>query len=314
MPFTYEKIQYRSESCIEITGFTGAARHLSVPERIEGLPVRSIGRHAFAGRGDLQEVYLPGSVRRLNLFAFHNCPNLRRMTVFDSVEDYYDGVIRQCSALDEIEMHCSGRSYALMKEMLGDNDKAMSFLLHIRPSADQSGSDQDAPDQKEEEEDIRLSFPDYALIASENTMARTIQFAYEGGGYQYRQCVRKTEIRYREYDRLFPFMEHDDPSFAAVIATDRLMYPHDLDPAAESKYTAFLREHAEEALKRFIVNSQIERVRLITDKGLADAEAVAAALRTASERKETAICALLMDEGRRSREGAASLTLELEDW
>ena len=132
MPFTYEKIQYRSESCIEITGFTGAARHLSVPDRIEELPVRSIGRHAFAGRGDLQEVYLPGSVRRLNLFAFHNCPNLRRMTVFDSVEDYYDGVIRQCSALDEIEMHCSGRSYALMKEMLGDNDKAMSFLLHIR--------------------------------------------------------------------------------------------------------------------------------------------------------------------------------------
>lgn len=300
MPFTYEKIQYRRENCIEITGFTGEARNLSVPGQIEGLPVRSIGRHAFAGRGDLREVYLPDSIRRLHLFAFHNCARLSRMTLFDSVEDYYDGVIRQCSALDEIEMHCGGRSYALMKEMLGDNDKAMSFLLHIN--------------SKDASEDIRLSFPDYALIASENTMARTIQFAYEGGGYQYRQCVRKKEIRYREYDRLFPFMVHDDPSFAAVIASDRLMYPHDLDPAAESEYTAFLTEHAGEALKRFIMNSQIERVRLITDKGLADAEAVAAALQTASERKETEICALLMDQGRQSRKEPASLTLELEDW
>ena len=299
MPFTYERIQYFGEDCIEITGFDGTVRNLSVPGEIEGLPVRSIGRHAFAGRRDLQEVFVPDSVRRLHLFAFHNCANLGRMTLSDSADDYYDGVIRQCSALDEIEIYIRGDSFALMKEMLGDNDKAMSFLLHMRGDT---------------EEEIRLSFPDYALIASENTMARTIQFAYEGGGYQYRQCVRKKEIRYREYDRLFTFMEHDDPSFAAVIAADRLMYPHDLDPSAASKYTAFLREHAADALKRFIVKGQIDRVRLITEKGLADEEAVASSLAIASERKETAICALLMDSGRQRRKESSTLTLELEDW
>lgn len=295
MPLVYETIEYQREKCLEITGFEGSVKSLTIPEQIGGLAVRSIGRHAFERRADLLEVSLPASLRRLSLFAFHNCANLRKMTLHDSVEDYYDGVIRQCSELETIELY--GESpYALMKEMLGDNDHAMSFHLHL-PA-----------------EEICLSFPSYALIASENTMARTIQFAYEGGGYAYRNCVHKKEIRYREYDRLFSFMEHDDPSFAAIIATDRLMYPHDLDEVSRMRYTEFLRGHAAEALDLFIKRGMIDRVRMITEKGMADENAIAAALRTASDRKETAICALLMESGRKVNKQDAGLSLELEDW
>ena len=301
MPFTYEVIQYRGEDCIEITGYEGTLRSMSVPDEIEGLPVRSIGKHAFAGRRDLEEVSLPDTVRRLSLFAFHNCAKLRGMRLYDSIGDYYDGAIRQCTSLEEIEMVCRGGSYALMKEMLGDNDKEMSFLLHLEGEENQS-------------EDIRLSFPDYALIASENTMARTIQFAYEGGGYAYRNCVRKREIRFREYDRLFSFMERDDASFAAVIASDRLMFPHDLDEAAKRHYTQFLTEHAEQALERFIRSGQIDRVRLLTERGLADSQACAKALRIASELGETAICAVLMESGRETAGKNLNLSMELEDW
>lgn len=295
MPLIYDTIKYQREKCLEITGFEGSVKNLTIPEQIGGLAVRSIGRHAFERRADLLEVSLPASLRRLSLFAFHNCANLRKMTLHDSVEDYYDGVIRQCSELETIELY--GESpYALMKEMLGDNDHAMSFHLHL-PA-----------------EEICLSFPSYALIASENTMARTIQFAYEGGGYAYRNCVHKKEIRYREYDRLFSFMEHDDPSFAAIIATDRLMYPHDLDEVSQRRYTEFLRGHAAEALDLFIRRGMIDRVRMITEKRLADENAIAAALRTASDRKETAICALLMESGRKVNKQDAGLSLELEDW
>ena len=286
MPFTYEKIRYLGEDCIEITGFEGSVRSLTIPDRIEGLAVRSIGKHAFAGRKDLREVVLPPSVKRLCLFAFHNCAALRRMNLYDSVEDYYDGVIRQCTDLEEIEIRLGGQSYAL----------AMSFHL-LLPG-----------------EEIRLSFPEYALIASENTMARTIQFAYEGGGYAYRNCVRKREIRFREYDRLFSFMERDDASFAAVIASDRLMFPHDLDKAAERHYTQFLTEHAEQALERFIRSGQIDRVRLLAERGLADSQACAKALRIASELGETAICAVLMESGRETAGKNQDLSMELEDW
>ena len=44
MPLTYEKIQYLREDCIEITGYEGTVRVLTVPDTIEGLPVRSIRR------------------------------------------------------------------------------------------------------------------------------------------------------------------------------------------------------------------------------------------------------------------------------
>lgn len=295
MPFLYEKTQYRGEDCVEITGHTSASGILTIPDTIEGLPVRSIGKHAFAAGRDLQEVSLPPTLKRLSRFAFHNCGNLKKIRLYTSVDDYYDGALRQCGSLNEIELYADGSSFTLMKELLDDNDHAVSFLLHL-------------PDTK-----ICLSFPDYALIASENTMARTIQFAYEGGGYAYRQCIRNKEIRFREYDRLFPFMEHDDPSFAAVIASDRLMFPHDLDAAAEERYLAFLREHAADALDRFIRQGQIDRVRLVTERGLADAAALSQALVTASERKETAICAVLMESGRQT-EKTQELTLELEDW
>ena len=296
MPFLYKKIDYRGESCIEITGFDGTTRSMTIPDRIEGLPVRSIGKHAFAGSKDVQEVCLPQSLRRLSLFAFHNCSVLRTMSLFDNVDDYYDGVIRQCGALEEITIRGGSGTFALMKEMLEDNDRAMSFHLYLP------------------EGEVRLSFPDYALIASENTMARTIQFAYEGGGYAYRNCLRKREIRFREYDRLFPFMEHDDPEFAAVIASDRLMFAHDLDPSSQKRYTEFLKDHAGEALKSFIRKSRMDKVQLITENGLADKEALSEALKLASERKETAICAVLMESGRDSAGKGQELSLEADDW
>ena len=109
-------------------------------------------------------------------------------------------------------------------------------------------------------------------------------------------------------------MERDDASFAAVIASDRLMFPHDLDEAAKRHYTQFLTEHAEQALERFIRIGQIDRVRLLTERGLADSQACAKALRIASELGETAICAVLMESGRETAGKNQDLSMELEDW
>jgi hypothetical protein len=174
-----------------------------------------------------------------------------------------------------------------MKEMLADNDRAMSFDLHL-PS-----------------EEVRLSFPDYALIASENTMARTIQFAYEGGGYQYRQCVRKKEIRYREYDRLFPRVIPDDPHAALEIAADRLLFPYDLAGVHAQAYEDYLRENAADALLHFVTllneNMGTEasdeaclRLQLMADRGLITQEAADPALRLAADLRLTEACSLIM--------------------
>ena len=71
---------------------------------------------------------------------------------------------------------------------------------------------------------------------------------------------------------------------------------------------------AAQALERFIRSGQIDRVRLLTERGLADAEASAGALKIAPELGETAICAVLMESGRESAGKNQDLELELEDW
>lgn len=306
MPFLYEVCEERGEKFIEITGYDGEISILTVPQQLranaleeaslagnalrtelalsaEMLPVRSIGSHAFEGRRDLREVYLPDTMRRLRAFAFHNCAALRKLSLYDLVEDYYDGVLRHCTSLRLIELYGDGKQYSLMRAILEDNDSAMRFLVHLPQG------------------DIRLSFPEYALIASENTMARTIQFAYEGGGYAYRQCIRKREIRYREYDRLFSFTMRDDPEMAAEIAVDRLMYPYNLDELAKQLYAKFLSENAALALRLFILNREEERILFVAREGFPDEDAILEGLQLASERKETAICAILMDSGKRER-------------
>ena len=55
-------------------------------------------------------------------------------------------------------------------------------------------------------------------------------------------------------------------------------------------------------------------MRLLSERGLADAEASAGALKIASELGETAICAVLMESGRESAGKNEDLSLELEDW
>ena len=104
MPFKFEKQSEKGQPGIEITGFEGNLSFLTIPETIEGLPVRKIGKAAFAGRSDLQEVRLPESVRTLCRNAFYNCPKLKHITLHDGVEDYYDGVIRQCGSLKTIDV------------------------------------------------------------------------------------------------------------------------------------------------------------------------------------------------------------------
>ena len=137
MPFLYEKTEYRGEDCIEITGSTSETRSLTIPDTIEEMPVRSIGRHAFAARNDLQEISLPPTMKRLCRFAFHNCRNLRKIRLFDSVEDYYDGAVRQCGALSEIELVTDGSSFALM--MLVLILLSIGFLRKVDPDSEGGG-------------------------------------------------------------------------------------------------------------------------------------------------------------------------------
>ena len=116
-----------------MTGYDGPVRTLFVPaETADHIPVEEIAGRAFASRADLEELILPESIRCIRSFAFHNCAHLHYVKLSDSVVDYYDGALRQCPELQDIELtlHTPGR-FRLLKELVGDSDAMLPLTIHF---------------------------------------------------------------------------------------------------------------------------------------------------------------------------------------
>ena len=133
MPFTFEIKTERNRTFASVTGYDGPVRTLFVPaETADHIPVEEIAGRAFASRADLEELILPESIRCIRSFAFHNCAHLHYVKLSDSVVDYYDGALRQCPELQDIELtlHTPGH-FRLLKELVGDSDAMLPLTIHF---------------------------------------------------------------------------------------------------------------------------------------------------------------------------------------
>ena len=133
MPFTFEIKTERNRTFASVTGYDGPVRTLFVPaETADHIPVEEIAGRAFASRVDLEELILPESIRCIRSFAFHNCAHLHYVKLSDSVVDYYDGALRQCPELQDIELtlHTPGH-FRLLKELVGDSDAMLPLTIHF---------------------------------------------------------------------------------------------------------------------------------------------------------------------------------------
>lgn len=284
MPFTFEIKTERNRTFASVTGYDGPVRTLFVPaETADHIPVEEIAGRAFASRADLEELILPESIRCIRSFAFHNCAHLHYVKLSDSVVDYYDGALRQCPELQDIELtlHTPGR-FRLLKELVGDSDAMLPLTIHFpvdpeHPRADEhfllpgitaSGVrsvDPDATPLVQSRADgryyatVALTFPSYADNYQEDTMARAIHEHIEGAGYATRQLVTRTGIDFQGYDRQFPRFTYDEPASAVNAAFGRLMHPYRLEPAFRAQYEDYLRAQSPTILPRLLRGEREER-------------------------------------------------------
>ena len=281
-----KKIHKDGHEYIEITGYEGQVQELVVPGEIEGLPVEAIGNHAFSGRQDIRTVWLPESIKTLYGFAFHNCKSLRKITLFDSLDDYYDGVCRQCDALEEIEITVNKSWFEVVRNFLADSDKTLRFMMHIK-----------------DEGDVCLTFPEYVYDFNENTMARTIQFSIAGSGYAYRECVDRRSINYSEYDKLFEKAVIDGNEISENIAVGRLLYPHGLLMGYREKYEQFVRKNDKSIMIRLVGRYETQRSDELLDmiskltayqEKVISEKAIDAALKLSTAKELTRLNAVLM--------------------
>lgn len=64
---------------VTITGYTGTNSIVTVPDRINGKNVIGIGKEAFSGCTNLEEIKLSENVRQIGGRAFYNCSNLKQI-------------------------------------------------------------------------------------------------------------------------------------------------------------------------------------------------------------------------------------------
>ena len=97
-----------SDNTVTITGYSGGATKLIIPDTIDGLPVATIGREAFKNSA-LVEVVIPSSVKKIDWFAFYGCRDLSSVTIPSSVSKIEYGVFDGC---EHLTIHCEKNSYA----------------------------------------------------------------------------------------------------------------------------------------------------------------------------------------------------------
>ncbi len=91
--FTYSVL---SDNTAQITGYSGAAANLVVPDKLDGYTVAEIENFCFSGNKNLVSLKLPDTVTRIGYRAFADCTNLASINYpfnLESVGDYRGGFL-----------------------------------------------------------------------------------------------------------------------------------------------------------------------------------------------------------------------------
>ena len=104
--FNYEVFN----NTVTITKYTGSATAVSIPSKIEGKPVTSIGEWAFGWCSSLTSVTIPDSVTSIREAAFRCCSSLKSVTIPNSVTSIGEYAFDNCSSLKSVTIPNSGIS------------------------------------------------------------------------------------------------------------------------------------------------------------------------------------------------------------
>jgi len=95
---------YVYEGDMTISGYSGTAKKVIIPETIEGQKVTSVGSSAFYDNTTVEEVIIPDGVENIDFSAFENCTSLKKITIPNSVKYIYDWAFSGCISLVDVKI------------------------------------------------------------------------------------------------------------------------------------------------------------------------------------------------------------------
>ena len=97
------KYKTLKDGTLEITGYSGKKTSLTLPSKIGGKKVSSIGKFAF-GYSKLKSVKIPGTVKNIEGFAFAYCSSLKSIKIPNGVTSIGDSAFFFCVNLKSVEL------------------------------------------------------------------------------------------------------------------------------------------------------------------------------------------------------------------
>lgn len=112
------------DAYVKITGYSKSEPAVSVPETINGKPVKVIGEEAFYGQTDMSEIHLPFGLEVIENVAFYRCSALKSVNIPESVTQIGNDVFFRCSALQSITVDDENGKYCDVDGVLFNKDKS----------------------------------------------------------------------------------------------------------------------------------------------------------------------------------------------
>ncbi|MCH5187197.1 MAG: leucine-rich repeat protein [Oscillospiraceae bacterium] len=89
---------------VEITGYTGSAAELVIPDEINGLPVTGITKSAFYQCTSLTSINIPSGVTSIGDLAFYHCTSLTSINIPSGVTSIGDWAFVGCTSLISVNL------------------------------------------------------------------------------------------------------------------------------------------------------------------------------------------------------------------
>lgn len=100
---TYEYLKYTAyDTYVEITGFDGTVTEVEIPEKINKLPVTTIGEKAFYNATNIEKITVPESIETIGQYAFYNCSSLTEVNLPNTLKTIDGYAFHDCISLEEI--------------------------------------------------------------------------------------------------------------------------------------------------------------------------------------------------------------------
>ena len=90
-------------SYCKITGYTGSASDIILPEKLGGYAVQSIGKGAFKNKDNLQSIAMPGTLESIEEEAFSGCSELKEVKMNSGLNTLGKRAFYQCNNLAKVE-------------------------------------------------------------------------------------------------------------------------------------------------------------------------------------------------------------------